>query len=497
MKWKHSLLLRVLVYLIGAELLAAGLGWILAVLLGLAGLEDFATSLDELAFPRTRDLVVRSLARDETGQVRVVPNDALLKEMRRLPEFEFAVIEPRNWRALQGSSPALASALASIRPVNPIFLSFSLERRQHARPTGYLRVKSTPYGQFLIAIHGFRFQWSDFYDSLIFDSGWLIAYLAPSALLSLGAAALAVGQGLKPLRKVSDEARSIDINTLNQRLPEEDVPLEVEPLVRSMNEALAQLDKDAARLRRFVANAAHELRTPVAILTARLDAPRNEGFVPALQQDAQRIRSIVEQLLATARLGDPGAARNQTMDMVEIARRVAADAMLLAIQSGRNISFEAPATPVVVKANLLALESVISNLIDNALRAEPAGGTVVVKVEADGRLAIADHGDGVAEQDREAIFEPFWHKRESAPGSGLGLAISKEVMDALGGDIWVESTPGGGATFKLFFPHINGCASLETDKLTGLRRPLTISDAGKADLKEDGDTLEDHERGHG
>jgi two-component system, OmpR family, sensor kinase len=314
---------------------------------------------------------------------------------------------------------------------------------------------ATPYGQLVVAIHGFRFHWSDIYYDLVFDFGWLIAYLAPFALLSLGAAALAVSQGLKPLRKVSDEARRIHLNTLNQRLPQSEVPLEVEPLVRAMNDALAQLDADAALLRRFVANAAHELRTPVAILTARLDAPRDEGFVPALQRDAQRIRNIVEQLLATSRLGGPGAAPSQAVDMVEIARRVAADATLLAIQSGRNIAFEAPPTPVMVKANLLALESVVSNLVDNALRAEPAGGTVMVKVETDGSLAIADHGDGVGEGDREAIFEPFWRKRDSAHGSGLGLAISKEVMEALGGRIWVENTPGGGATFKLSFPHMN------------------------------------------
>jgi two-component system OmpR family sensor kinase len=455
LNWKRSLLLRVLVYLIGAELLAVGLGWILAVLLGLAGINEFATSLDELAYPRTRDFVISSLARDESGEALLAPNESLLAELRRHPDLQFAVIEPQSWRMLRGSSSALASALASVRLVNPITLSFSLDGRGHARPTGYLQEVATPYGQLVVAIHGFRFHWSDIYYDLVFDFGWLIAYLAPFALLSLGAAALAVSQGLKPLRKVSDEARRIHLNTLNQRLPQSEVPLEVEPLVRAMNDALAQLDADAALLRRFVANAAHELRTPVAILTARLDAPRDEGFVPALQRDAQRIRNIVEQLLATSRLGGPGAAPSQAVDMVEIARRVAADATLLAIQSGRNIAFEAPPTPVMVKANLLALESVVSNLVDNALRAEPAGGTVMVKVETDGSLAIADHGDGVGEGDREAIFEPFWRKRDSAHGSGLGLAISKEVMEALGGRIWVENTPGGGATFKLSFPHMN------------------------------------------
>ena len=356
MRWKRSLLLRVVLYLIGAELLAAGLGWIFAVLLGLLGMGDFSTSLDELAYPRTRDWVIGSLLRDDLGQTRVTPNQRLLEEMQRLPNLQFAVIDPKSWRALEGSSIALASTMAGIRSLNPTALSFSLEGVSPARPTGYLQAKSTPYGNFLIAIHGFRFHWSDLYYDLIFDFSWLIAYLLPFGLLSLAAAAVAVRQGLKPLRQVSDEARSIDINTLNQRLPETDVPLEVEPLVSSMNEALAQLDKDAAQLRRFVANAAHELRTPVAILTARLDAPRSDGFVPALQQDAQRIRNIVEQLLATTRLGDPGVSRNHPVDIFDIARRVAADSALLAVQSGRDIAFEAPVTPIMVKADRLALE---------------------------------------------------------------------------------------------------------------------------------------------
>ncbi|MBM3641994.1 MAG: sensor histidine kinase, partial [Alphaproteobacteria bacterium] len=98
-----------------------------------------------------------------------------------------------------------------------------------------------------------------------------------------------------------------------------------------------------------------------------------------------------------------------------------------------------------------AIECVVGNLIDNALRMEPVGGTVIVRIADDAMVEVVDHGEGVDPVDREMIFEPFWRKNEATPGTGLGLAISKELMDRQGGRIWVEETPGGGATFKLWF----------------------------------------------
>ncbi|MEF3366825.1 sensor histidine kinase [Methylocystis sp. 9N] len=99
--------------------------------------------------------------------------------------------------------------------------------------------------------------------------------------------------------------------------------------------------------------------------------------------------------------------------------------------------------------NQRAIECVITNLIDNALRAEPKHGAILVSVHADGVVAVTDHGVGVSAADREMIFEPFWRKSDATPGTGLGLSIAREIMDAHGGRIWVEDTAGGGATFNL------------------------------------------------
>jgi signal transduction histidine kinase len=104
---------------------------------------------------------------------------------------------------------------------------------------------------------------------------------------------------------------------------------------------------------------------------------------------------------------------------------------------------------MLVRGNQRAIDCVVTNLVDNALRAEPKDGTIVVRVDEDGIVAIIDHGEGVAPAIREMVFEAFWRKTEATSGTGLGLAIAKEIMDAHGGRIWVEDTPGGGATFKI------------------------------------------------
>ena len=190
----------------------------------------------------------------------------------------------------------------------------------------------------------------------------------------------------------------------------------------------------------------------MAILTARLDAPKTSSFLVDLQRDAHRIRNIVEQLLSATRLSERPAEIGHEVDLVAMSHSKAADAMLIAIQHGQQIEFEGPSTPVIVRGNRLALESVISNLIDNALRAEPEGGTVLVRVSSDATVEVVDHGEGVSKSDQGKIFEPFWRKSEVMPGSGLGLAIAKDLIEKHNGRIWVEVTRGGGATFKLWLP---------------------------------------------
>ncbi len=312
--------------------------------------------------------------------------------------------------------------------------------------------RRTPFGRLHVAVYGQTFVLSDVYHALQDELEWLRVYLVAVVLMSVTTAWFAVRQGLWPLRAIAQEASHIDMNSLDQRLSSDQAPTEIGPLVDAINDALKRLDAGVARQRQFTANAAHELRTPVAILSARLDAPEEPTFKTDLKRDARRIRNIVEQLLTAARLERRPAESDQRIDIIAVARAMAADAALLAIRAERQIAFEAPPGELRVAGNRTAIESVLANLIDNALHAEPEGGLVFVKVTDRAVVEVIDHGEGIAECDREMIFEPFWRKSETKPGTGLGLSIAKELVSIHGGQIWVEETPGGGATFKLAFP---------------------------------------------
>lgn len=447
----RSLALRVALYLSATQLVAIGAGWSCALILGLFGLEGFATSLDEVAFPRTREMIIASIRRDADGTLLVAPTPALRAELALNPKLKYAVFEPAEMKAALGSSPELVRALTNLHSLHPSWVQFSLSPDQQSRPTGYLQSRETPYGLLSIGVHGFAFQWQDLFLSLFYDMKWMCAYFGPAIVFSACTSWFAVRRGLAPLRDIVAKAARIDMDSLEQRLPDAETPTEIRPLVVSFNQALERLDAGAARLRRFAANAAHELRTPVAILTARLDAPKQSSFLIDLQADVQRVRNIVEQLLATTRLSERPADGVDEVDLVASSRRVAADALLLALQKGRQIEFEAPQSAVYVLGNRSAIESVLSNLVDNALRAEPDGGHVIVRVGVEATVEVIDHGEGIAKADRELIFEPFWRKNGSIPGTGLGLAIARELMTRLGGQVSVGDTKGGGATFMLSF----------------------------------------------
>jgi signal transduction histidine kinase len=449
LKRGKSLSDRLVVLLLITQFSAFIIGWAGGVILGLYGVHNFETSLDELSYARMRSLLISSLVR-EGPSFRIDPDARLQLEMRRTPDMLFAVFDFRDWQPVQGSNPTLVETLAKLAPLHPTWLSFSLDTKRTQRPSGFLQKVDLPEGSFIIAVHGARFKLLDLFFNFWNDFQWTYVYLLPIALFSTTITWLAIRQGLAPLRTLSNAAAGINLSSLKQRLPVADVPAEVAPLVDSMNDTLARLDGEAARLRRFIANAAHELRTPVAILIARLEAPNSETFVTDLQRDAQRMRCVVEQLLATVQLERYGRLQS-ALDLVSITKSLASDATLLAFQSGINLEFHGPETPVMIKAQPFALNSVLSNLIDNALNAEPKGGFVLIRVLSNGEVWICDHGRGISESDREKVFEPFWRKDPKNQGTGLGLAIAREIMTNLDGKIWIEETPGGGAAFKVAF----------------------------------------------
>ncbi|MGO9774229.1 MAG: sensor histidine kinase [Roseiarcus sp.] len=413
---------------------------------------DPNTRLEWWANRRTYDLVNAAIAMSPEGSPILADTDALRAYEQANPGFRFAVIDTRTGAVLPGSSADLAARFARATGVETISSAFHLLDDPNPNGRGLYRAFDSPHGRLTIIVYGSNFHWDDLpymlYVNLTTQN--FVVYLTLAAVIvSVGYAS--VKRGLTPLRVVAAQAARIDMNSLNQRIDVTGLPSEVSPIVEAMNSALKRVDEGVARQRRFLANAAHELRTPITILCAHIENPNRASFEDDIKRGVYRLRTIAEQLLSAARLSSQGGAIETEVDLETSARSLILDYTPLAIEYGRNIELHCPSAPVVVRANLRALESALINLVENAVRAEPSGGSVLVRILPGETIEVVDHGEGVAPQDREAIFEPFWRKSDATPGMGLGLAITKELMERQGGRVWVEETPGGGATFKLSF----------------------------------------------
>ena len=275
----------------------------------------------------------------------------------------------------------------------------------------------------------------------------------PLLLPLLGATILVVlftvRRTLLPLRRLSRQAAEISGSPSGLRLETAHVPREILPLVSAVNGALAKVEEIIERQRRFAANAAHELRTPLAVLSQRIDAVDvPEAQADALRRDVARMARIVDQLLTAARIDTDADGPKGPVDLVELARDLLADMAPLARTEGKEVGLSAPDIPVLVRGNALELTGCLRNLIENGLRFAPANTEVTVTITPDGKLDVRDHGPGVPTPDRRRIFEPFWRGAGST-GAGLGLAIVAETLRRCDGAISVADAPGGGALFRV------------------------------------------------
>lgn len=268
---------------------------------------------------------------------------------------------------------------------------------------------------------------------------------------------LIVGQwtlrsGLASMRTLSHQASVIGPAAAHARLPTDNVPAEVRPLVDAVNGAFERLEQTIRLQREFTANAAHQLRTPLAILTARLDGLAPGEKSAALRRDVERINRLVQQLLKVARLDSLPLDVSQPVDLHAIAAEAVSYAAPLAIKRRRELALVGTSAAVWVHGNALALSDALVNLIENAIVHSPAGSVVTVSVTPDGTLAVADRGPGIPPGQRGEALRRFWRgKAARDDGAGLGLAIVAETARQHGAILCIEDNPGGGALIALRF----------------------------------------------
>jgi two-component system, OmpR family, sensor histidine kinase TctE len=280
----------------------------------------------------------------------------------------------------------------------------------------------------------------------------------------------ALSRGLSPLAQLQERIRARrpdDLSPIDAR----QVPEEISPLVGSLNDMLERLSQTIDMQKRFIADAAHQMKTPLAgmrmqseLALRQIDGDEIHRSLEQLAKSSESATRLVNQLLALARAeNQPHAGLAfEPVDLARLARETVQDWVQASFAHKIDLGFEPPDEQVDIAGNALMLRELLSNLIDNALRYTPAGGSVTVRVRRDGSdalLEVEDTGPGIAPSERGHVFERFYRILGShVPGSGLGLAIVREIAQQHGAEIDIFNNPRShskklpGSLFRLTFP---------------------------------------------
>lgn len=402
------------------------------------------------------DVLRDALVHDAQGRLALGQTGDLTRLRQEVPDLWFVIRDKQGGELRQGSVPAAyAGVVADLDQIQQLRLG--PDRSGIDKPDAVLKWVDSPAGrvQILTGTQG-HMSWQHLFWGVSLSSATVIGPLfVLMALVTLIVTPIVVRRALTGLGAAATQAERIDIGERGVRLPLAGVPAEILPLVKAVNDALIRLDKGYERHQRFLADAAHELRTPIAILTTRIASLPPGPEKSRLLEDASRLAVLTGQLLDFQRL-DQQDRPTTLVDLAALAQRVIVDLAPLAFAAGYEMDFKADDGPILVTGDQTSLERALTNLIQNAIDHGGRRGTIGVRVDAGGRIEVCDEGDGIPDSEAERIFEPFHRLRQDGRGAGLGLNLVREIVRLHGGHIAATNNKAGGACLEIELPLARG-----------------------------------------
>ena len=383
--------------------------------------------------------------------------------------FYYIVQTPDGTDLLRSANAPAASPFSSRRDIRGPGVSISEEgglrlappRRQPPSTTGNFR-ETIGYRPGFVFVVGCSIapEWKELRHTAVKLSGVGAAIL----LLGLAGGWWIASRAMQPIQGISTAATRISAGDLSQRINIADAESELGQLASTLNSTFSRLESAFGQQRQFTADAAHELRTPLAVILSETQATLKRErsaeeyrqAVEVCQRITQRMRRLIESLMELARL-DAGQEQLKQMkfdlsttavDCVELVRPLADE---------RNVKILSEVSSLSCVGDRERISQVVTNLLTNAVEHNRSGGEVKLSVQREGGLAVlcvSDTGSGISAEDLPHIFERFYRaeKSRSSGNAGLGLAISKAIIEGHGGSIEVSSQPDQGATFTVRLP---------------------------------------------
>lgn len=391
--------------------------------------------------------IAKSIGRDEKGALTLYPDPSLEEKRAASPNIWFIAQSEAGDSLRSGEVPAIAD---EVMDVAQRLKSVDI-RSQDLDPelTSRFETVTTPSGRYSIIAGGGYI--SDLHAAFLLAG--IVVFLPTSLLVILTLIAIPpfIRLCMRSTKTLAAAMKQIDFQTRGARLPDAEVPSEILPVVQGMNEALRRIDAGFEVTERFFMNAAHELRTPIAILQVRLDALAPGPEQEKLKTVVRRLTTVVHQLLDIERFRQ-NPVQFKLVDLSKIASQAVADIAPYAVSEGYSISLEGPEKPIWVSGNAESLDRMIVNLIQNAVQHAGKRGEIVIRLDPEGTIMVTDEGPGVPWESRDRIFEPFFRVNPHGSGAGLGLKMVRDIARSHFGDVVLAPTGPVGSTFIVTLP---------------------------------------------